>query len=86
MSTFHARMLEAKAAKITRRNRGESIGNHGIRPLTKAERAAIDPEPGSWWRLLAETRQSWCFAKTGAIEQFRYATHEIRGDSLEIPF
>ena len=30
MSTFHARVLEAKAAKMTRRNRGESIGNHGI--------------------------------------------------------
>jgi hypothetical protein len=86
MSTFHARMPEAKAAKMTRRNRGQFIGNYGIRPLTKAERAEIDPEPGSWWRLVAETRQSWRFAKTGAIEQFRYATHEIRGDSLEIPF
>ena len=86
MSNFHARMLEAKAAKMDRRNRGESIGNHGTRSLTMAERAEIDPEPGSWWRLLAETRQSWRFAKTGAIEQFRYVTHEIRGDILEIPF
>jgi len=86
MSTFHRRMLEAKRAKADRRNRGESIGNHGIRPLTRAEQAALDPETGSWWRLLLETRQSWHFAKTGAIEQFRYATHEIRGDSLEISF
>jgi hypothetical protein len=84
MSTFHARMLEAKAAKMTRRNRGESIGNHGIRPLTKAEPAEIDPEPGSWWRLVAETRLAWRHARTGAIEQFRYASHEICGDSLEI--
>jgi len=52
MSTFHRRMLEAKRAKADRRNRGESIGNHGMRPLTRAEQAALDPETGSWWRLL----------------------------------
>lgn len=43
MSTFAARMLEAKQVKMDRRNRGESIGNHGIRPLTKRERAEAYP-------------------------------------------
>ncbi len=86
MSTFAARMLEAKQNKMDRRNRGESIGTHRNRPLTAAERAQADPEVGSWWRLLVETRLAWRHARTDAIEAFRYRTHEIRGDSLEIPF
>jgi hypothetical protein len=84
--TFHGKMLEAKHAKREAANRGLSIGNRGMRPLTKAERAVIDPPAGSWGRLLAETRQAWRGARIDAIEAYRFATHEIRGDSLYIPF
>jgi hypothetical protein len=57
--TFHGRMLQAQHAKREAANRGLSSGNHGMRPLTKAECAAIDPPAGSWGRLLDETRQAW---------------------------
>jgi hypothetical protein len=84
--TFHGRMLQAQHAKREAANRGLSGGNHGMRPLTKAERAAIDPPAGSWGRLLAETKIAWRGARTDAIERYRFATHEIRGDSLYVPF
>ena len=80
-------MLEAQHNMTARRNRGESVGNKCYRrALTRAERAAIDPPAGSWERLLAETREAWRGARIDAIEAYRFATHEIRGDSLYIPF
>jgi hypothetical protein len=86
MAAFASRMLEAKHDKTARRNRGESNGTHGMRRLILSERAEIDPPPGSWERLLAKTRIAWRGARTDAIEANRFATHEIRGDSLCIPF
>jgi hypothetical protein len=43
MSTFANDMLEARRNMRERCNRGESVGNHGMRPLTAAERREIDP-------------------------------------------
>jgi hypothetical protein len=86
MTAFASRMLEAKHAKREAANRGLSRGNQGMRPLTKTERAAIDPPAGSWGRLLAETKIAWRGARIDAIEQFRFAHHEIRGDSLYVTF
>jgi hypothetical protein len=80
--TFHGRMLHAQHAKREAANRGLSRGNQGMRPLTKSERAAIDPPAGSWDRLLAETKIKWHGARTDAIETYRFAYHDIRGDSL----
>jgi hypothetical protein len=37
MSTFANRMHAAKLDKRDRMNRGEPVGNHGLRPLTAAE-------------------------------------------------
>ena len=84
--TFHGKMLDAKHAKREAANRGFSRGNHGMRALTMSERAAIDPPPGSWDRLLAETKIKWRGARIDAIETYRFAHHDIRGDSLDIPF
>jgi hypothetical protein len=86
MAAFASRMLEAKHAKRKAANRGLSRGNQGMRPLTKSERAAIDPPAGSWGRLLAETKIAWRGARIDALETYRFAHHEIRGDSLDIPF
>jgi hypothetical protein len=41
--SFANDMLEARRHMQERRNRGESVGNHGMRPLTAAERREIDP-------------------------------------------
>jgi hypothetical protein len=43
MPTFANRMIEARRNKQERRNRGEAVGNHGMRPLTAAERREVDP-------------------------------------------
>jgi len=87
MAAFASRMLEAKHAKMARRNRGESVGRQrGTRALTLAERAAIDPPPGSWERLLAETRIRWRNASSEARTEFRFTCWEIHGDRMEIPF
>ncbi len=50
MSTFYARMAAAKRAKQEARNRGESSGNYGMRPLTQAERDEVEnrPAPVDW--------------------------------------
>jgi hypothetical protein len=84
MTTFAARMLEAKHAKLAARNRGESIGNKCYRrALTRAEQAELDAvTAGTWWQLVQDTRKAWQTAKQDVIEQFRFAHHEIRGDSL----
>ncbi len=42
MRNFHRDMEQAKADKLARRNRGESIGNYGMRPLTRREGAEVD--------------------------------------------
>lgn len=41
-ASFHRQMCEAKSVRRAELNRGVSIGDHGMRPLTKAERAAVD--------------------------------------------
>ena len=43
MSTFANDMLKARRNMQERRNRGESVGNYGMRPLTAAERRETDP-------------------------------------------
>jgi hypothetical protein len=48
MSTFAARMLEAKQTKLDARNRGQSIGDH--RGTLKPRPLETNPE---WWLELA---------------------------------
>ena len=86
MSSFHARMLAAKLAKRERRNRGESVGNHGLRPLTKAERRETDPTGHA--RAVLEMRLAWRNARSAALSEFRFRMLEIQepGGILQIPF
>jgi hypothetical protein len=86
MSTLAARMLEAKRAKQARRNRGESVGNHGLRPLTKAEQR--EGEPQGHARAVLEIKLGWRHAKSAALSEFRFRMLEIQepGGILEIPF
>jgi len=86
MSSFHARMLAAKRAKRERRSRGESVGNHGLRPLTKAERRETDPMGHA--RAVLEMRLAWRNAKSAALSEYRWSILEIEepGGILQIPF
>jgi hypothetical protein len=86
MSTFAARMLEAKRAKQERRKRGESVGNHGLRPLTKAEKRECEPQGHA--RAVLEIKLCWRHAKSAALSEFRFRILEIQepGGILEIPF
>jgi len=86
MSSFHARMLVAKRTKLARRNRGESVGNHGLRPLTKAERRETDPTGHD--RAVLEMRLAWRNARSAALSEYRWRILEIQepGGILQIPF
>ena len=77
---------EAKHAKQERRNRGESMGNHGLRPLTKAEQRECEPQ--GHVRAVLEIKLGWRHAKSAALSEFRWRILEIQepGGILEIPF
>ena len=86
MSTFANRMIEARRNRQERRNRGESVGNHGLRPLTKAEQRECDPVGHA--RAVLEIKLSWRHAKSAALSEYRWRILEVQepGGILEIPF
>jgi hypothetical protein len=74
----------ARAAKRERSNRGESVGNHGIRQLTAAEQRECDPTGFdliaakiAYWRREVEARHLARLYELKAMAS---------GDSYEIPF
>jgi hypothetical protein len=85
-------MNEARAAKRERRNRGEAVGNHGVRPLAKTERAAVDEMRfegmDALERGIFEIVQGVAFRNASEKEKLRICLleNEEPGGSLEIPF
>jgi hypothetical protein len=85
-------MNEARAAKRARRNRGEAQGNHGIRPLTKTEQAAVDEMRFDGMdeleRGIFEIVQGVAFRNASEKEKLRIylLENDEPGGTLEIPF
>jgi hypothetical protein len=85
-------MNAARAARRERRNRGEATGNHGIRPLTKTERAAVDEIRFAGMdeleRGIFEIVQSIVFHRASEAEKLRLyllENEEPEGE-ISIPF
>ena len=89
MSTFANRMIEARRNKQERRNRGEAMGNHGMRPLTAAERREIDPvyadELEAGIAAIVLTLAHRCAQERADLEFYLLENTEP-GGILEIPF
>jgi hypothetical protein len=89
MSTFASRMIEARRNKQERRNRGEAVGNHGMRPLTAAERREIDPiypdELEAGIAAIVLTMAHRCAQERADLEMCLLENSEPSG-ILEIPF
>jgi hypothetical protein len=89
MSTFANRMIEARRILRERRNRGEAVGNHGVRPLTAAERREIDPvyadEVEAGIAAIVLTLAHRCAQERADLEMCLLENTEP-GGILEIPF
>ena len=89
MSTFANRMIEARRNKQERRNRGETVGNHGMRPLTAVERRQIDPvyadELEAGIAAIVLTLADRCAQERADLEFYLLENTEPDG-ILEIPF
>jgi hypothetical protein len=83
---------ETRAARRERRNRGEAVGNHGIRQLTKTEQAAVDEMRFQGMDELEcgifEIVQSLVFHRASEAEQLRLylLENEEPNGLIEIPF
>jgi hypothetical protein len=89
MPIFANRMIEGRRNKQERRNRGEAVGNHGMRPLTAAERREIDPvyadELEAGITAIVLTSAHRC-AQERADLQICLLENTEPGGILEIPF
>jgi len=89
MSDIIARMNEARRILRERRNRGETVGNHGMRPLTAAERRQIDPvyadELEAGIAAIVLTLADRCAQERADLEFYLLENAEP-GGMLEIPF
>ena len=89
MPTFANRMIEARRNMQERRNRGEAVGNHGMRPLTAAERSEIDPvyadELEEGIAAIVLTLAHRCAQERADLEFYLLENAEPDG-ILEIPF
>jgi len=82
-------MNEARRILRERRNRGEAVGNHGMRPLTAAERRQIDPvyadELEAGIAAIVLTLAHRCAQERADLEFYLLENTEPCG-MLEIPF
>jgi len=82
-------MNEARRILRERRNRGESVGNYGIRPLTAVERRQIDPiyadELEAGIAAIVLTLADRCAQERADLEFYLLENTEPDG-ILEIPF
>jgi hypothetical protein len=74
----HDSIAHMNAARDNHRRRGTSGGKaRGVRVTTQAMLRARDAHigPGTWEHCLRDARARWEFARTDALEQFRFDVH-----------